>query len=156
MIKAIIFDWGGVLIDNPAPVLIAYCSSYFNIPERELARVFHVYANSFQKGNIPENTLWEKVCSEFSIAKPEMSSLWANAFKKVYSGKKEVFSLASHLRKNGYKIGLLSNTETSAMEFFYEKKYDMFDALVFSCKEGITKPERRIYEIALEKLDVKA
>jgi HAD superfamily hydrolase (TIGR01509 family) len=31
----------------------------------------------------------------------------------------------------------------------------MFDATVFSCEEGTAKPERRIYEIALERLEVK-
>ena len=31
----------------------------------------------------------------------------------------------------------------------------MFDATVFSCDEGTAKPERRIYEIALERLGVK-
>jgi beta-phosphoglucomutase-like phosphatase (HAD superfamily) len=30
MIKAIIFDWGGVLIDDPIPGLILYCSTYLS------------------------------------------------------------------------------------------------------------------------------
>jgi len=32
----------------------------------------------------------------------------------------------------------------------------MFDVIVFSCVEGIVKPEKRIYEILLERLDVEA
>ena len=34
------------------------------------------------------------------------------------------------------------------MEFFLELGYDMFDALTFSCTEGVFKPEREIYERA--------
>ncbi|MCK4401063.1 hypothetical protein KAW08_02015 [bacterium] len=30
-IKAIIFDWGGVLIDNPAPDLMAYCAQTLRV-----------------------------------------------------------------------------------------------------------------------------
>jgi len=32
----------------------------------------------------------------------------------------------------------------------------MFDVLVFSCVEGVMKPDRRIYKITLERLDLKA
>ena len=31
MIKAIIFDWGGVLIDNPANGLMEYCANSLEI-----------------------------------------------------------------------------------------------------------------------------
>ena len=43
------------------------------------------------------------------------------------------------------------------MEFFRGLGYyDMFDILIFSCVEGCVKPERRIYEITLERLGFKA
>ena len=57
------------------------------------------------------------------------------------------------MKNNGYKTGFLSNTETPAMEFFHEQKYDMFDVLVFSCEEGFRKPGKEIYEITLDRLN---
>jgi len=42
------------------------------------------------------------------------------------------------------------------VDFFHEWDYDMFDVLVFSCLEGVMKPEQRIYEITLERLGSKA
>ena len=42
------------------------------------------------------------------------------------------------------------------MIFFYEQGYDMFDILVFSCKEGVRKPEKKIFELTLKKLGVHA
>ena len=62
--------------------------------------------------------------------------------------------MASSLRENGYKIGFLSNTEIAGVKIFQEKGYDIFDVTVFSCLEGTIKPERRAYEIALERLGV--
>ena len=38
------------------------------------------------------------------------------------------------------------------MEYFHQLRYDMFDVLVFSCAEGVQKPDRKIYELTLEKL----
>jgi epoxide hydrolase-like predicted phosphatase len=41
------------------------------------------------------------------------------------------------------------------MNYFREKGYRIFDVTVFSCIEGIRKPEKGIYEITLIRLGVK-
>jgi putative hydrolase of the HAD superfamily len=155
MIKAIIFDWGGVLIDNPILGLISYCSKYLNASEEEFDRVLHKFRPDFQKGIISEHVFWERACSELGVPKPNVKSLWGDAFKSVYSEKKEVFSLAYSLRENGYRIGFLSNTEVPPMNYFHEKGYNIFDAAIFSCVVGITKPESGIYEITLNMFSVR-
>ncbi len=38
------------------------------------------------------------------------------------------------------------------MQYFYTFQYNMFDVLVFSCAEGTRKPERKIYELTIERL----
>ena len=82
--------------------------------------------------------------------------MWGQAFAAVYQPKEDMFSLVSLLRNNGYKTALLSNTEIPAMQYFYQQQYDMFDVLIFSCWEGLKKPERKIYELTLERLDSRA
>lgn len=156
MIQAVIFDWGGVLIDSPTPGIVTYWANFFQVAEEEFNRVSQKYIQNFQKGEISEDKFWDRVCSDLDIPKPHVHSLWENAFSAVYHEQKKVFDLAFSLKKNGYKIGFLSNTETPAMNFFYNQHYSMFDALVFSCTEGVRKPERRIYKITLRRLDVKA
>ena len=87
---------------------------------------------------------------------PEAPSLWYEAFRSAYVPKEEMFSLAFSLHEKGYKTALLSNTELPAVDFFHELDYEMFDVLVFSCEEGLMKPERRIYDLTLERLDSRA
>ena len=152
MIKSIIFDWGGVLIDKPFQELIAYFAKHLSVSEKQFITSYLKYDPYFQKGTISEDALWEKVCSDLKVKKPSTKSLWTDAFKHAYNEKNDVFSLASSLKKNGYKIGFLSNTEIPSMNFFYEQRYDMFDVLIFSCKEGVRKPEKKIYEIAVKRL----
>ncbi len=156
MIKAIIFDWGGVLIDNPKNGLQNYCANYLGVKPTLFRKIFSKYESEFEKGNISEKGLWKKICYELKIDNLPQGSLWGEAVKKVFKDKKGMYQLVAILKKNKYKIGILSNTEIPAMEYFYNNQYDKyFDAVVFSCAERMIKPEKSIYLLALKKLRVK-
>ncbi len=152
-IESVIFDWGGVLIDDPAPGLMRYCAQALAVSKDDYIRTHDKFAADFQKGLIGEDTFWERICGELDVPKPKVESLWADAFKAVYVPKEDMFSLAARLRKNGCKTALLSNTEAAAMQYFYQlSAFGGFDVLVFSCAEGTRKPEKKIYELTIQRL----
>ncbi len=155
MIKAIILDWGGVLIDNPVPGFMAYCSKYFEVLEKTFIENTAKFYKDFAKGKITENIFWKNICLSLNVAEPAVDSLLSEAFSCVYSEKNEVISLVSSLKNKGYKIALLSNTEMPMVDFFREKNYGFFDLTVFSCVEGVIKPDTKIYEITLDRLKTK-
>ncbi len=151
-IESVIFDWGGVLIDDPAPSLMQYCAQALAVSKEDFIKAHSKFAADFEKNLINEDTFWERICGELGVSKPKVNSLWADAFEAAYVPREDMFSLAERLRKNGYKTALLSNTEAAAMQYFYQLQYDMFDVLVFSCAEGTRKPEKKIYELTIQKL----
>jgi putative hydrolase of the HAD superfamily len=151
-IEAVLFDWGGVLIDNPAPGLMNYCAGALGVSVEDYTRAHDRHGEAFQKGLIAEEAFWQRVCEGLGCPPPGQASLWGEAFRAVYSPREEVFALARRLRERGRRTSLLSNTEVPAMEFFLELRYDAFDAATFSCAEGVFKPEKEIYEIAAGKL----
>jgi len=151
-IESVIFDWGGVLIDDPAPGLMQYCAQALAVSKDDYIKAHSKFTPAFQKDLISEDTFWERICSRLNVPTPKAESLWADAFKAVYVPRKDMFSLAARLRKNGYKTALLSNTEAATMQYFYQLQYDMFDVLVFSCAEGTRKPEKKIYELTIQRL----
>ena len=155
-IESVIFDWGGVLIDDPRPGLLRYCADAFGVPLEHYTPVHDSFLDGFGKGLISEEEFWQRISRKLGKAAPKAPSLWYEAFSSICVPRLEVFSLASSLRSKGCKTALLSNTELPAVKFFHEMNYDMFNVLVFSCEQGVAKPERRIYEIALEKLGSKA
>lgn len=155
-IESVIFDWGGVLIDDPRPGLLRYCADAFGVSEELYTPVHDSFLDPFQKGLISEGIFWREISRRLGKPEPAVASLWSRAFRAAYVPKREVFALASSLQGRGYKTALLSNTELAAAEFFVESNYDMFDVVVFSCKEAIAKPEQRIYEIVVERLDSRA
>ena len=151
-IESIIFDWGGVLIDDPAPGLTRHCAGVLGVSDEDYVKAYHKFETDFRIGAVSEDTFWSGVAGDLSVPKPSVPSLWGKAFAAVYQPKPDMFSLVSLLHKNGYKTAFLSNTEIPAMQYFYQQQYDMFDVLVFSCWEGIKKPDRKIYELTLERL----
>jgi len=156
MMKAVIFDWGGVLCEETARGLISYFSKTLAVTPEALVTAFRPFAASFQKGLITEDELWEGMSAVLAVERPHNPSLWGEALRAIYVPKEEMFALAAAVKEKGYTVGLLSNAEMAAMHFFYEQGYGaLFDAAVFSCAEGTRKPEQRIYEIALERLSIK-
>jgi len=151
-IEAVIFDWGGVLIDDPRPWLMKFCAKAFDISPEEYVEAHIQFLERFQKGLISEEVFWRKVCTGLDRPMPSRPSLWGQAFRAAYVPRKQMFDLVAKLHDAGYKTALLSNTETPAMEFFHELKYPGFDVLVFSCAEGSAKPEPKIYETTLDRL----
>ncbi|MBN1255957.1 MAG: HAD family phosphatase [Deltaproteobacteria bacterium] len=153
--KAIIFDWGGVLIDSPAQGMLDLFAQEFGVTPEAVNNAYRPFGERFQKGQIEEHDLWEGLCAALGVEKPYKPLLWEHVFEQVYAPNEEMFSLASTLKDWGYKVGLLSNTESPTVRFFHQQGYTMFDVAVFSCEEGTAKPERRIYQIALERLGAK-
>ncbi len=157
MIKAIIFDWGGVLVDNPADGLMDYCANALRIDVNLLKGIFSKYETVFQKGEISENKLWNIICKELNIKTSPVNSLWKNAVKHVLKDKNKIYQLISLLKNKGYLIGLITNTEIPTMEYFFENGYEKyFDSTTFSCAENAVKPEEKMYDITLNKLNVKS
>jgi len=155
-IESIIFDWGGVLIDDPRPGLLKYCSEAFSVPLEDYTPVHDSFLDDFHTGKISEERFWQQIADKLGKSMPSVRSQWYEAFRSAYVPKQEMFILASSLHDKGYKTALLSNTEIPAVRFFHEQSYNMFDLLVFSCIERVMKPQRRIYEITLERLGSKS
>ena len=64
----------------------------------------------------------------------------------------QTLQLKNILEQEGYRTAVLSNTEVPAMQHFHLQRYEIFDVRVFSCLEGVKKPDRKIYKLTLKKL----
>ena len=110
IIESVIFDWGGVLIEDPAPGLVKYCSEALGVSKEDYIKVYDKFGGDFQKGVISEEEFWERMCGGLGVSKPKVPSLWADAFKAAYVPREGMFSLAVGLRKKRRLIAFFTKT----------------------------------------------
>lgn len=150
-IQTVIFDWGGVLIEDPGPGLMQYGAHRLKVDPAAFVHAHQLHCACFCKGIISEEEFWERVCQTLECKDPR-SLFWIEAFKATYQPRPAVLNLVEALQQKGIRTALLSNTEKPCMEFFlHDLKYTQFDHLVFSCAEGCWKPEPEIYGRAAER-----
>ncbi len=75
------------------------------------------------------------------------------AFENV---KADVIETLGKLKKNDYSLALISNASTAEVTAWSDSPLaKFFDSVIFSCKVGTAKPEKKIYLSALNSLDLK-
>jgi HAD superfamily hydrolase (TIGR01509 family) len=143
MIKAIIFDHFGVLVDS------VYDTLYADLPDRDrqLARSIGAAAD---RGEITNAERDEQIMPFLGNSRVKIDAARGRARRN-----EELLSLILELRHD-YKIGMLSNAASGLVESFFSaddmKKY--FDDIVLSYKVRLTKPDQEIYLLAIDRIGV--
>lgn len=156
MIKNIIFDMGGVLIDY-APEKIAY--KYFDKETADIA-LKELFRNQIwsdhDRGIItPEETM-EVIKDKIPAhALGEIEKMVYNYYPYMPPFEK-MYDVVKTLKENGYGIYLLSN----AAKDFYDNKKDipalaLFDGYLISADYKLLKPEKEIYYALFERFNLK-
>lgn len=69
----------------------------------------------------------------------------------------EAIPTLAELRRRGHLLGMISACTAEVPEVWEQTPFGgLFDSAVFSCSVGVSKPHRRIYEVACEELGVTA
>lgn len=154
-IKAIGFDWGGVLTEDPSYRAMQHCAEAFGVSYDIFLLEYEKYINDFQVDKISENKIWKNLAETFNVKIAENISLWKDGIGKGLKEKEEMFILLEKLKQHGYTLAFLSNTEMPAIAHFNESKHNypkIFDVAIFSCVEKCAKPSKEIFEILVNRL----
>lgn len=151
-IKAVIFDWGGVLIENPTEGILRYSREVLGIGAGCMLGAYRKLIPYLQEGKITEEEFWKGVRRRTGAKGTVPDSLWLEAFERAYVEKKDVFAVAAELHERGCRTGILSNTEKPARPIMAREPYRIFDPIVLSWEVGSSKPQKRIFEVLIETL----
>ncbi len=160
MIKNIIFDLGNVIVKNPN---IDVVRQFFKDENDAQAFNEYIFKSDFWKmmdlGKI-SNIEVADIISEKKLINvknyTEVEEFLLNWFKKC-SVNADIMDLGKELKKHGYNIYILSNMAKETFKFFSSKYdfFDMADGIVISANEGIKKPDKKIFEILLNRYSLK-
>ena len=152
MIQTVIFDLGGVLIEDPSAGMTRYYANYLQINRESLLEALNKLWDAWHKGSLSEQEVWEQVTTDLKIQNAIFDSLWIDGFKQTYQEKPEMFVLLKQLKRQGYTTALLSNTEAPVVSYLKQRPYEDIDQRFYSCEMGMRKPEKGIYEKTLQGL----
>ena len=155
----IIFDFGGVLIEDPTPPMLKYLSEVFETDVHSFQAAYQKYEDPLHRGEISEGFMW--ACMENDLDRPDKgrANLWHDCFSDVYVPNNDLLEFIHELEDARFRIGILSNTEVALVPEIHRilKESHLGDVHgVFSCLVGHTKPGEQIYTVALEQFNTTA
>lgn len=158
MIKAVIFDYGGVIkVGHP---LSKGVNEVWGISDEEIKQTKEKrkpFSTQATKGLLNEKQLLQKFFEILGRKAPEdcIEKLKQN-YENTFVFFPGTLSLVEKLRKENFKTAILSNIFKFEADVIREKHgYDGFDPLILSYEVGMMKPDLEIYSFAVKKLGVR-
>ena len=164
--KAVIFDLFGTLVDiysrQEYENALVEMASILNAPYDEFYTIWLQTGEKRATGvfrTLEENLKY--VCHELEISVTGHQIRLAkqvrfDSMARVMAPRKDAKKVVSHLKSDGYKIGLVSNCSHEVPILWHDIPFaPFFDAAVFSSVVGIQKPDPRIYQLVIKRLAVK-
>ncbi len=159
-IKYIYFDQGEVLFTNDwefdSPEKDKTFFSFYGLSREVFSNSRKKFIDLLFRGKITEKEYWKNVLVDAGATNrsPEMAIKLARKYQTYKPGMK---SLIDILKKNKMPIGIISTTHKEMWNFKL-KKFNVqqyFDPIITSFETGFVKPEKEIYNIALNAIGVK-
>jgi epoxide hydrolase-like predicted phosphatase len=155
MIKAVIFDIGGVIWRTSDLEPRRKWERRFGLPDWSLERMFFNsdIGQAAQVGKASTDDAWAHVLRSLGLDERELPDLKSD-FWAGDTWDHDLLALIQSIKLR-FKVGILSNAMPDARDNLRDYINEMaFDAIVFSGEEGIKKPNAEIYKRVLQRLDV--
>lgn len=154
MIKAVIFDLGGVLFTNGTKQFVKDISDKYNLEPELVKEVMDGDIGSqYREAKITRDEFWELALEKLNI--PEsidaLEEQWISEYELIQGTEDIILELA-----NKYKVYYLSDNVRERVNKINDKYnfLQWFEDGIFSHEVGVRKPRPEIYKKALEKAQV--
>ncbi len=160
VLKAIIFDFGGVLYKLPDRSRMRRWQKLLNLKDEEALTALIAQPNELAlmmdvlTGRVPEEEMWAGLAKRFHI-RPELMNRIRRASMSKRQLNRELADYLSSLRGR-FTTVILSNAGTASRAMFSDV-YGLdkiSDLMVISAEEGVAKPDEKIYQITLDRLGI--
>lgn len=166
MISTVIFDLFGTLIDNldfsGYNAMLSEMAEALGVPAEDLVCAWREAIDERMRGANGETTRHDiaAACRAIGATPPADRLDRALDIRLAFTRQTmvptdETLATLTQLRADGYRIGLVSDCTAEVPTLWSAMPLaPLIDHPIFSCREGITKPDPRMYLLACQKLGV--
>ena len=159
MIKAVIFDLGGVYFTNGTVIAVNTLENMLDVPKRIIFRFFASEQGKegylYRLGKISEMEFWSRAAKDMNISPkdlPKIREIWHSSYRPI-DGMRQ---LVRDVRKR-YKVFVFSGSIKERIDYL-SKKYGLdkeFDDYIYSFELGLGKLDINTYKAMMKRLDLK-
>lgn len=156
MIKGILFDVGGVLIDisnyNPSLEVARFYNADLKVAEKSFKQYIPLLNKQY-----PEERMWNDISHALQSDRKDIPyHILHENFSKSVKNNEKILDILPNLQKKGLSTAILSDTNPIHKKLL-KHIYNHFDrSMVFlSCDIGFRKDSNKAFEFALNKMHLK-
>jgi FMN phosphatase YigB (HAD superfamily) len=157
-ITCLILDMGGVLtqehrldkVDELMRVLGLAC------PREDFLETYYERRSDYDRGTVGGAAYWRRVALDLGAepSEADLDALVRIDLESWFNKREGMFELLAAARESLGRLVLLSNIHADGARYIRDGEgrgwFSLFDHLVLSCEHKLLKPERAIYELALD------
>lgn len=165
-VRAVIFDWGGVITSPIVDTVTAWLESD-RIDRESYAAVMRPWVqqaygpqeaespiHALERGEVTDEE-FEAILAALLVGVDGAPVTAAGLLQRMFAAsvlQAEMLDLIKELRSSGFRTGLLSNSWGVRDGYPRHLFGDLFDDVVISGEVGMRKPEERIFNLAVDRL----
>ncbi|MBX9923365.1 MAG: HAD family phosphatase [Rhabdochlamydiaceae bacterium] len=156
--QAIVFDFGGVMTMEPnREAVVHFLCTSFNLSAEGFEQINQDKKKAVKLGKT-DAEFWLQYAKDRKVCLPKD---WVQNFNTVMKDaigvNPEMYELVSQLKGNGTPVAMLSNIDDRLARLIHDfGLYEPFDPCLLSCEIGLEKPDLKIYDVLLKKMNLPA
>lgn len=157
-IRALILDYGGVISKPQNPENVNNILQILKQDYNDFRKVYQGKRENYDNGKLSGEEYWNSILQHYGLKLNdyEITNLIQEDVKSWTQINDVMIQFIKESRRKLHKLSILSNMtrDTSAYMKRHFQWLEIFDELIFSWEIGINKPDTRIYEACLSKLQI--
>jgi len=160
-IKCIIIDLGDVLIELDFSIFFneVITPSPLNKPQTPIMLEFFRQSDTYHQGKITDEEFYKQACEILGVCSLDQKQFYASFNSILNDLNLDMVELIKNVKSaNNITLICMSNINSSHWKYLKKQKWDiweLFDEFILSHEVHMTKPDPKMYELALEKAKCK-
>ncbi|OUC02219.1 2-haloalkanoic acid dehalogenase [Bacillus thuringiensis serovar medellin] len=163
--KAMLFDLDDTLLDRDKAVdnlfLLVLEKCYEDVSDtvkNNMLQKFKEYDKreyGISDKTIVIESLFDEFAPKYRLPRNYIQDFWNEHFPKCFSIDQNTIRFLNHIKRH-IKVGIITNgsTQRQKAKIINTNLNNYFDTIIISEEVGLSKPDKRIFELALNKLNV--